>query len=259
MTGRMRINLRGMRAIYLFEMARFKRTLWQSLATPVITTALYFVVFGSAIGSRIGDVDGVSYGAFIVPGLIMLTVFTESLSNAAFGIYMPKFTGTSYELLSAPISPLETVLAFVGAAATKSVILGLVILATASAFVPLEVQHPAWMAFYLVLVALAFSLAGFITGLLAQGFEALQFVPMLVITPLSFLGGAFYSIRMLPETFQTLSLFNPIVYVISGFRWSFYGTGDVDIAISLAALAAFLAASFAVVWWIFRTGYRLKS
>jgi ABC-2 type transport system permease protein len=255
----MSINLRGMRAIYLFEMARFRRTLWQSLATPVITTALYFVVFGSAIGSRIGDVDGVSYGAFIVPGLIMLTVFTESLSNAAFGIYMPKFTGTSYELLSAPISPLETVLAFVGAAATKSVILGLVILATASAFVPLEVQHPVWMVFYLVLVALAFSLAGFITGLLAQGFEALQFVPMLVITPLSFLGGAFYSIRMLPETFQAISLFNPIVYVISGFRWSFYGTGDVDITISVAALAAFLAASFAVVGWIFRTGYRLKS
>jgi ABC-2 type transport system permease protein len=248
-----------MRAIYLFEMARFRRTLWQSLATPVITTALYFVVFGAVIGSRIGDVEGVSYGAFIVPGLIMLTVFTESLNNAAFGIHMPKFTGTIYELLSAPISPLETVLAYVGAAATKSVILGLVILGTASLFVPLQVLHPMWMVVYLVLVALAFSLAGFIIGIWAQGFEELQFVPMLVITPLSFLGGAFYSIRMLPEGFQTASLFNPIVYVISGFRWSFYGTGDVAIGISLAALLGFLALCFALVWWIFRTGYRLKS
>ena len=254
-----RINFHGMRAIYLFEMARFRRTLWQSLATPVITTALYFVVFGAAIGSRIGEIDGVSYGAFIVPGLIMLTVFTESLNNASFGIYMPKFTGTIYELLSAPISPLETVLAFVGAAATKSVILGLVILGTASVFVPLQVLHPLWMVAYLVLVALAFSLAGFIIGIWAQGFEELQFVPMLVITPLSFLGGAFYSIRMLPEAFQAASLFNPIVYVISGFRWSFYGTGDVGIAISIAALLAFLAACFVLVWWIFRTGYRLKS
>ena len=254
-----RINFHGMRAIYLFEMARFRRTLWQSLATPVITTALYFVVFGAAIGSRIGEIDGVSYGAFIVPGLIMLTVFTESLNNAAFGIYMPKFTGTIYELLSAPISPLETVLAFVGAAATKSVILGLVILGTASVFVPLQVLHPLWMVAYLVLVALSFSLAGFIIGIWAQGFEELQFVPMLVITPLSFLGGAFYSIRMLPEAFQAASLFNPIVYVISGFRWSFYGTGDVGIAVSFAALLGFLAACFALVWWIFRTGYRLKS
>jgi ABC-2 type transport system permease protein len=225
----------------------------------VITTALYFVVFGSAIGGRIGDIDGVSYAAFILPGLIMLTVFTESLSNAAFGIYMPKFTGTSYELLSAPISPLETVLAFVGAAATKSVILGLVILATAGLFMPLEVQHPLWMVAYLALVALAFSLAGFIIGLMAQGFEALQFVPMLIVTPLSFLGGAFYSIRMLPETFQAISLFNPIVYVISGFRWTFYGTGDVTIAVSLAVLATFLVASFAWVWWVFRSGYRLKN
>jgi ABC-2 type transport system permease protein len=259
MSAAMAVNLRGMRAIYLFEMARFRRTLWQSLATPVITTALYFVVFGSAIGGRIGDIDGVSYAAFILPGLIMLTVFTESLSNAAFGIYMPKFTGTSYELLSAPISPLETVLAFVGAAATKSVILGLVILATASAFMPLEVQHPLWMVAYLVLVALAFSLAGFIIGLMAQGFEALQFVPMLIVTPLSFLGGAFYSIRMLPETFQAISLFNPIVYVISGFRWTFYGTGDVAIGVSLAVLATFLVASFTWVWWVFRSGYRLKN
>jgi ABC-2 type transport system permease protein len=259
LTGAGRFNVYGMRAIYQFEMARFRRTLWQSLATPVITTALYFVVFGAAIGSRIGDVEGVSYGAFIVPGLIMLTVFTESLNNAAFGIHMPKFTGTIYELLSAPISPLETVLAYVGAAATKSVILGLVILGTASLFVPLQVLHPLWMVVYLVLVALAFSLAGFIIGIWAQGFEELQFVPMLVITPLSFLGGAFYSIRMLPEGFQTASLFNPIVYVISGFRWSFYGTGDVGIGVSLAALLGFLVLCFALVWWIFRTGYRLKS
>jgi ABC-2 type transport system permease protein len=254
-----RANLQGMRAIYMFEMARFRRTLWQSLATPVITTALYFVVFGAAIGARIGEVDGVSYAAFIVPGLIMLTVFTESLSNAAFGIHMPKFTGTIYELLSAPISPLETVLAYVGAAATKSVILGFVILGTASLFVPLHVLHPVSMAAYLVLVALAFSLAGFVIGIWAQGFEELQFIPMLVITPLSFLGGAFYSIRMLPEAFQAASLFNPIVYVISGFRWTFYGTGDVSIAVSVFALLAFLAASLVLVWWIFRTGYRLKS
>ena len=254
-----RINVHGMRAIYLFEMARFRRTLWQSLATPVITTALYFIVFGAAIGSRIGDVDGVSYGAFIVPGLIMLTVFTESLNNASFGIYLPKFTGTIYELLSAPISPLETVLAFVGAAATKSVILGLVILGTASVFTSLEVLHPLWMLVYLAAVALAFSLAGFIIGVLAQSFEELQFVPMLVITPLSFLGGAFYSIRMLPENLQVVSLFNPIVYVISGFRWTFYGTGDVAIAISLGALLVFLAACFGLVWWLFRTGYRIKS
>jgi ABC-2 type transport system permease protein len=254
-----RANLQGMRAIYMFEMARFRRTLWQSLATPVITTALYFVVFGAAIGARIGEVDGVSYGAFIVPGLMMLTVFTESLNNAAFGIHMPKFTGTIYELLSAPISPLETVLAYVGAAATKSVILGFVILGTASLFVPLHVLHPVSMAAYLVLVALAFSLAGFVIGIWAQGFEELQFIPMLVITPLSFLGGAFYSIRMLPEAFQAVSLFNPIVYVISGFRWTFYGTGDVSIAVSVFALLAFLAACLVLVWWIFRTGYRLKS
>lgn len=252
-------NLQGMKAIYLFEMARFRRTLWQSLATPVITTALYFVVFGSAIGGRIGTIDGVSYAAFIVPGLMMLTVLTESLNNAAFGIHMPKFTGTIYELLSAPISPLETVLAFVGAAATKSVILGLVILGTASLFIPLTVLHPLWMLGYLVLVALAFSLAGFIIGVWARGFEELQFIPMLVITPLAFLGGAFYSIRMLPEAFQAVSLFNPVMYVISGFRWSFYGVGDVAIGVSLAGLFGFLALGCAAVWWIFRTGYRLKS
>lgn len=257
MRGR-QVNFQGMRAIYLFEMYRFRRTLWQSLATPVITTALYFVVFGSAIGGRIGEIDGVSYAAFIVPGLMMLTVLTESLNNAAFGIHMPKFTGTIYELLSAPISPLEMVLAFVGAAATKSVILGLVILATASLFIPLQLLHPLWMVSYLVLVALSFSLAGFIIGVWARGFEELQFVPMLVITPLSFLGGAFYSIRMLPDTFQTISLFNPVMYVISGFRWTFYGSGDVAIGISIAGLLGFLGLSFAVVWWIFRTGYRLK-
>jgi ABC-2 type transport system permease protein len=254
-----RVNLRGMRAIYMFEMARFRRTLWQSLATPVITTALYFVVFGAAIGSRIGEIDGVSYGAFIVPGLIMLTVFTESLSNAAFGIYLPKFTGTIYELLSAPISPLETVLAYVGAAATKSVILGLVILGTATVFMPLHVVSPVWMVLYLALVALAFSLAGFIIGVLAQGFEDLQFVPMLVITPLSFLGGAFYSIQMLPDAFRTASMFNPVMYVISGFRWSFYGAGDVSIVVSVTVLLCFLAASLGLVWWIFRAGYRIKS
>jgi ABC-2 type transport system permease protein len=252
-------NLRGMGAIYRFEMARFRRTLWQSLATPVITTALYFVVFGAAIGGRIGEIDGVSYAAFIVPGLIMLTVFTESLSNASFGIYMPKFTGTSYELLSAPISPLETVLAFVGAAATKSIILGLVILATASVFVPLQLLHPVGMFAYLALVSLAFCLAGFIIGVWARSFEDLQFVPMLVITPLAFLGGAFYSIQMLPDPFRTASLFNPIVYVISGFRWTFYGQGDVALAISVAALLAFVAGGFALVWWMFKTGYRLKS
>jgi ABC-2 type transport system permease protein len=254
-----RFNYQGVRAIYLFEMARFRRTLWQSLATPVITTALYFVVFGAAIGARMGEVGGVSYGAFIVPGLMMLTVFTESLSNASFGIHMPKFTGTIYELLSAPISPFETVLAYVGAAATKSVILGLVILTTASLFVPLQVLHPLWMFGYLVLVALAFSLAGFIIGIWARGFEELQFVPMLVITPLSFLGGAFYSIEMLPEAWRTVSLFNPIVYVISGFRWSFYGSGDVAFGISVAALCGFLVACLVLVWLIFRSGYRLKN
>lgn len=254
----MRFNYYGVRAIYLFEMSRFKRTLWQSLATPVLTTVLYFVVFGAAIGSRVGDVDGISYGAFIVPGLIMLTVFTESLSNASFGIHLPKFTGTIYELLSAPVSAFETVLAYVGAAATKSVLIGLVILATASLFVDLQLLHPVWLAAYLVLVALGFSLAGFIIGVWAKGFEELQFVPMLVITPLTFLGGAFYSIDMLPEPWRTVTLFNPVVYVVSGFRWCFYGTGDVSIGISLAALAGFLALCLGLIWLIFRTGYRLK-
>ncbi len=252
-------NFHGVRAIYMFEMARFRRTLWQSLATPVITTALYFVVFGSAIGSRIGSVDGVSYGAFIVPGLMMLSIFTESLSNASFGIHMPKFTGTIYELLSAPVSAFETVLAYVGAAATKSFILGLVILATASLFVPMEIVHPVWMVGFLALVATTFSLAGFCIGIWARGFEELQFIPMLIITPLTFLGGAFYSIDMLPPLWRTVTLFNPVVYIVSGFRWSFFGTADVTIATSLAVITGFLAMCLGLVWWIFRTGYRLKS
>ncbi len=257
-TATMRFNRNGVRAIYLFEMARFRRTLWQSLATPVLTTALYLLVFGAAIGGRMGAIDGVSYGAFIVPGLIMLSVFTESLNNAAFGIHMPKFTGTIYEVVSAPVSAFETVLAYVGAAATKSVILGLVILATASLFVPISIAHPLWMFAYLVLVALAFSLAGFIIGVWAKGFEELQFVPMLVVTPLTFLGGVFYSIEMLPEPWRTATLFNPIVYLVSGFRWTFYGSGDVTILTSLLALLGFLAACMVAVTWIFRTGYRLK-
>jgi len=259
MSGPGRFNGYGVAAIYRFEMARFKRTLWQSLATPVITTSLYFVVFGSAIGARMGEVDGVHYGAFIVPGLLMLSVFTESLNNAAFGIYLPRFTGTIYEVLSAPVSAFEMVLAYVGAAATKSILLGLVILGTASLFVPMHIQHPLWMAAFLVLVALSFSLAGFIIGVWSQGFEQLQFIPMLIITPMTFLGGAFYSIDMLPPVWRTISLFNPVVYVISGFRWSFYGSADVAVGISLAAMALFLVLCLALVWLIFRTGYRLKT
>jgi ABC-2 type transport system permease protein len=254
----MRFNRHGVRAIYLFEMARFRRTLWQSLATPVLTTVLYLLVFGAAIGARMGEIDGVAYAAFIVPGLIMLTVFTESLNNAAFGIHMPRFTGTIYEVLSAPVSAFETVLAYVGAAASKSVILGLVILATASLFAPVTIAHPLWMLLYLMLVATAFSLAGFIIGIWAKGFEELQFFPMLVVTPLTFLGGVFYSIDMLPEPWRTLTLFNPIVYLVSGFRWTFFGTGDVAFFTSLAALLGFLALSMAAVAWVFRTGYRLK-
>jgi ABC-2 type transport system permease protein len=253
------MNRHGVLAIYRFEMNRFRRTLWQSLATPVITTSLYFVVFGAAIGSRMQEIDGVPYGSFIVPGLIMLALFTESLSNASFGIYLPKFTGTIYEVLSAPVSALEMVLAYVGAAATKSVILGLVILATANLFVPISIAHPFWMAAFLVLTAVTFCLFGFILGVWANGFEQLQFVPMLVITPLTFLGGAFYSIDMLPAAWRTFSLFNPVVYLISGFRWSFYGTADVPVGISLAATLGFFALCLAVVTWIFRTGYRLKS
>ena len=253
------MNLPAIIAIYGFELARFRRTLWQSLVTPVLTTTLYFVVFGAAIGSRMDAVDGVPYGAFIVPGLIMLSVFTESLNNASFGIYLPKFTGTIYELLSAPVSALEIVLAYVGAAATKSIIVGLVILATAGFFVPLRIDHPVWMIAFLVLTATTFSLFGFILGIWAKGFEQLSFIPMLVITPLTFLGGAFYSIDMLPAAWRTFSLFNPVVYLISGFRWTFYGAADVGIATSIAATLVFFALCLVVVTWIFRTGYRLKS
>lgn len=252
-------NTGGTLAIYLFEMARFKRTLWQSVATPVLTTVLYFVVFGSAIGSRIGDIDGVHYAAFIVPGLILLTVFTESLNNASFGIHMPRFTGTIYEILSAPVSAMELVAAYVGAAATKSVLLALIILATASLFIPLQITHPVAMFGYLLLVAFSFSLAGFIIGIWAEGFEALQFIPMLVVTPLTFLGGVFYSIEMLPPAWQTVSLFNPIVYIVSGFRYCFFGTGDVSIWISLGALAAFIVMCLLLISWIVRTGYKLKT
>jgi ABC-2 type transport system permease protein len=252
-------NRFGVWAIYRFEMARFMRTLGQSLVTPVITTSLYFVVFGSAIGSRMEQVDGVSYGAFIVPGLIMLSLFSESLSNASFGIYFPKFTGTIYELLSAPVSYLEIVLAYVGAAATKSLLLGTVILATASLFVPVRIQHPAAMIAFLVLTAVTFSLFGFIIGIWANSFEQLQFFPLLIVTPLTFLGGAFYSIEMLPPAWQTVTLFNPVVYLISGFRWSFYGTSDVGVEVSLAATLAFLAIGLTIVAWMFRTGYRLKT
>lgn len=252
-------NPRGVWAIYRFEMARALRTLLQSLVTPVITTSLYFVVFGAAIGSRVQTVEGVPYGAFIVPGLIMLSLFTQSISNASFGIYFPKFVGTIYEILSAPISHLEIVLAYVGAAATKSIVLGLVILATAAFFVPIEIRHPVWMIVFLVLTATTFSLFGFIIGVWAKGFEQLQFIPMLVVTPLSFLGGAFYSIDMLPPAWRTVSLFNPVVYLISGFRWSFFGTADVAIEASLIATIAFLLICLAITAWIFRTGYRLKN
>ena len=246
-------------AIYRFEMERARRTLWQSLVTPVITTSLYFIVFGAAIGSRISEVDGVPYGAFIVPGLIMLSLFTESLSNASFGIYLPRFTGTIYEVLSAPVSPLEMVLGYVGAAATKSIVLGVVILATSTLFVPIQILHPLWMVVFLVLTATTFSLFGFVIGVWAKGFEQLQFIPMLIITPLTFLGGAFYSIDMLPEAWRTFSLFNPVVYLISGFRWSFFGNADVGVGISLAMTLGFLLLCLAVVWRIFMTGYRLKS
>ena len=249
----------GVWAIYRFEMARALRTIWQSLVTPVITTSLYFVVFGSAIGSRMTEIDGVPYGAFIVPGLIMLSLFTQSIFNASFGIYFPKFTGTIYELLSAPVSPLEIVIAYVGAAATKSAVLGLIILATAAMFVPLQILHPVEMLAFLILISTTFSLFGFIIGIWANGFEQLQMIPMLVVTPLTFLGGSFYSIDMLPEAWRTVTLFNPLVYLISGFRWTFYGSGDVGIGISLAATLGFLLICLAIVGWIFRTGYRLKN
>ena len=253
------MNRHAVGAIYRFEMARFRRTLWTSLVTPVLTTSLYFVVFGAAIGPRMSGMDGVPYGAFIVPGLIMLSIFTESLNNASFGIYLPKFTGTIYEVLSAPVSALEIVLAYVGAAATKSVILGLVILATANFFVEVRVLHPFWMAAFLVITATSFCLFGFILGIWAKSFEQLSFIPLLVITPLTFLGGAFYSIDMLPPVWRAFSLFNPVVYLISGFRWTFYGTSDVAVGVSFGMTLAFFALCLAVAAWIFRTGYRLKA
>jgi ABC-2 type transport system permease protein len=253
------VNFHAIRAIYVFEMARTFRTILQSIVTPVISTSLYFVVFGAAIGSRITDIDGVSYGAFIVPGLIMLSLLTQSISNASFGIFFPKFTGTIYELLSAPVSYVEIVISYVGAAATKSMILGLIILGTSGLFVPLEVQHPLWMLAFLVLTAITFSLFGFLLGIWAEGFEKLQLVPFLIITPLIFLGGSFYSVDMLPPFWQTVTLFNPVVYLISGFRWSFYGVADVSVVLSLGMTVFFLAVCLTAVWWIFKTGYRLKT
>ena len=255
----MNFNGHGVWAIYRFEMARALRTIWQSVVTPVITTALYFIVFGSAIGSRMEAIDGVAYGAFIVPGLIMLSLFTQSIFNASFGIYFPKFTGTIYEILSAPVSSLEVVIAYVGAAATKSAVLGLIILATSTLFVPLQVLHPVGMLAMLVLISVTFSLFGFIIGIWAGSFEQLNFIPMLIVTPLTFLGGSFYSIDMLPEGWRTVALFNPVVYLISGFRWTFYGQGDVPIGISVAATMGFFVVCLAVVMWMFKTGYRLKS
>ena len=253
------MNWHGIRAIYRFEMARTFRTLTQSIASPVISTSLYFVVFGAAIGSRMGDIDGISYGAFIIPGLIMLSLLNESISNSAFGIYMPKWSGTIYELLSAPVSSMEVVIGYVGAAASKSVLLGLLILATARLFVPYSIAHPFWMLCFLLLTALTFSLFGFIIGLWADNFQKLQVVPMMVVTPLTFLGGAFYSINMLPPLWQKIALFNPVVYLISGFRWSFFGKADVGVAVSLGMTLLFLAGCIAAVAWIFRTGYRLKN
>jgi ABC-2 type transport system permease protein len=255
----MSINLHAVRAIYRFEMARTFRTLGESIASPVLSTSLYFIVFGAAIGSRMGQIDGVSYGAFIIPGLIMLSLLNESISNASFGIYMPKWSGTIYELLSAPVSPVEVVLGYVGAAATKSVMLGVLILLTARLFVDYEIQHPAWMLAFLLLTAASFSLFGFIIGLWADDFQKLQVIPLMVVTPLTFLGGAFYSIDMLPSPWRELTLFNPVVYLVSGFRWSFYGVSDVAVGISIAAIVGFLLACLALVWWIFRTGWRLKA
>ncbi len=255
----MKTNFRAVRAIYRFEMARAWRTLFQSIVSPVISTSLYFVVFGAAIGSRITEIEGVSYGLFIVPGLIMLTLLGQSIANASFGIYFPRFTGTIYELLSAPISYFEIVLGYVGAAATKSIILGMIILATAGFFVPLRIEHPLWMLAFLVLTAVTFSLLGFIIGIWADGFEKLQIVPLLVITPLTFLGGCFYSINVLPPFWRTVTLFNPVLYLISGFRWAFVDIADVNVGISLGMTVLFLVICLAVVWWMFRTGYRLKT
>ncbi len=253
------MNPRAVWAIYRMEMARAFRTVLQSIVSPVISTSLYFVVFGSAIGSRINEIDGISYGAFIVPGLIMLSLLTQSISNASFAIYFPKFVGSIYELLSAPVSYLEIVIAYVGGAATKSIMLGLIILATASLFVPLHIEHPFWMLAFLVLTAATFSLFGFIIGIWAKSFEQLQLVPLLIVTPLTFLGGSFYSINMLPDIWRTVTLFNPVVYLVSGFRWSFFGRSDVSVGISLGMTVAFLAICIAIVAWIFRTGYRLRN
>jgi ABC-2 type transport system permease protein len=253
------MNWRAIWAIYSFEMARTGRTLFQSVVSPVVSTSLYFVVFGAAIGSRITEIEGVSYGSFIVPGLIMLTLVLQSVTNASFGIYFPKFVGTIYELLSAPVSFLEIVIGYVGAAATKSIILGLIILATAGLFVPLRIAHPFWMVAFLVLTAVSFSLLGFIIGIWADGFEKLQIIPLLILTPLTFLGGTFYSINVLPPAWRTVTLFNPVVYLVSGFRWSFYEIADVGVGWSLAATAGFLLTCLAIVWWIFRTGYRIKN
>jgi ABC-2 type transport system permease protein len=253
------MNLYAIRAIYYFEMARAFRTLMQSIASPVLSTSLYFVVFGAAIGSRMGDIDGVSYGAFIIPGLVMLSLLNESISNASFGIYMPKWSGTIYELLSAPVSFIEVVVGYVGAAASKSVILGVLILATARLFVEFQIAHPLWMILFLVLTSVTFSLFGFLIGIWADGFEKLQIVPMMIVTPLTFLGGSFYSINMLPPLWQKITLFNPVVYLISGFRWSFYGVADVSVAVSVGMTLIFMLACLAAVWWIFKTGYRLKT
>lgn len=252
------MNRYAISAIYKFEMARTKRTIFQSIVSPVISTSLYFIVFGSAIGSRITDIGGVSYGAFIVPGLIMLSLLTQSISNASFGIYFPKFTGTIYELLSAPVSYYEVLIGYVGAAATKSIILSLIILATAGLFVPLEVAHPIWMLFFMVMSAITFSLFGFIIGIWADNFEKLQIIPLLIVTPLVFLGGTFYSVDMLPEFWQTVTLFNPVLYLISGFRWSFYEISDVDLMTSVIVILGFLSICMVTVWWIFKTGYQIK-
>jgi ABC-2 type transport system permease protein len=253
------MNLPAIRAIYKFEMSRTFRTIFQSIVAPVMTTSLYFIVFGSAIGSRMTQVDGVPYGVFIVPGLMMLSVLTESIGNASFGIYFPKWTGTIYELLSAPVSTAEILIGYVGAAATKSIMIGAIILITAGFFVPLQVEHPLWMLLFLILTAVTFSLFGFALGIWATSFEKLQFVPMLIVTPLTFLGGSFYSIDMLPEVWRTVTLFNPVVYLISGFRWTFFGSADVGIALSLGVTLLFLGACLAVISWMFRTGYRLKN
>jgi ABC-2 type transport system permease protein len=253
------MNVHAIRAIYRFEMARTGRTLVQSIVSPVLSTSLYFIVFGSAIGSRMTEIEGVSYGAFIVPGLMLLSVLTESISNASFGIYMPKWAGTIFEVLSAPVSPLEIVLGYVGAAATKSMMIGTIILATARVFVPFQILHPGWVLVFLVATSLTFCLFGFMLGIWATGFEKLQIVPIMIITPMTFLGGSFYSIKMLPPFWQTVTLFNPVVYLINGFRWSFYGISDVDVGLSLGITLAFLALCLGGVWWIFRTGYRLKS